>query len=90
MTDPGFARLIGNFVHEQNTWLGQYLFYFGGNLLIMLLMFAWDWYKGRLMKQFLQGAGLILVVDITAICLYFNSAWQAFARNWVESIARQH
>jgi hypothetical protein len=88
MTDPGFSRLVGNFVPGQKTWLGTYLFYFGGNLLLMLLMLAWDWHKGRLMKQFIQGACLILVVDCTATFLYFNSGWQLFARNWVASLAR--
>ncbi len=88
MSDPGFSRLVSNFVPGQNTWLGQYLFYFGGNLLIMLLMLAWDWRKGRVMRQFLLGAGLILAVDSVATLLYFNVAWQSFTRNWVGSLAR--
>jgi len=88
MTDPGFSRLVGLFLPGQSTWIGQYLYFFGGNLLIMILMFVWDWRKKRLMKQFLQGASLILVVDSTAVVLYFNAGWKSFARHWVESLAR--
>lgn len=88
MTDPGFARLMGLFLPSPKTWLGQYLFYFGGALFIMVLMFAWDWYKGRVMRQFLVGVGLILAVEITANWLYFNAGWQMFARHWVEALAR--
>jgi len=88
MTDPGFARLVSLFVHPQTTIFGQYLFFFGGTLFLMLLMLAWDWHKGRLMKQFLQGAGLILAVDIAGTVLFFTPAWQSFARGWITSLAR--
>ncbi len=88
MTDPGFSRLISHFAPAQNTGVGQYLFFFGGNLLIMLLMFFWDWRTGRVMRQFLVGACLIVAVDVTATLLYFDTGWQMFARHWVESVAR--
>jgi hypothetical protein len=90
MTDPGFSRLIGLVVPNQTTFPGQYLYFFGGNLFIMLLMFAWDWHKGRVMLQFLQGACLILAVDLTAIFLFRNLAWKAFTTHWITSLIPHH
>ena len=88
MADAGFARMLGLFVPAQTTWIGQYFFYFGGAWFIMLSMFLWDWYKGRVMRQFLVGVGLIVAVEVVANTLYFNAGWQAFARHWVGSLAR--
>lgn len=89
MADAGFARMLGLFVPAQTTWLGQYFFYYGGAWTIMLSMFLWDWYKGRVMRQFLVGAGLIVAVEVVANTLFFNAGWQAFARHWVGALARR-
>lgn len=89
MTDPGFSRLVGDFVSSPTTWFGQYFFYFGGALFIIVSMFVWDWWKGRVMRQFLLGAGLIVGVELVANALNFSAGWQAFARHWVESLARR-
>jgi hypothetical protein len=87
MSDPGYSRLVSLFVAPQNSWLGQYLFFFGGNLFIMLLMMAWDWHRGRVMQQFLLGASLVVVVDSVATWLFFNPAWQTLTRHWIASLA---
>jgi len=56
ISDAGFSRFVGLFVHESTTFLGTYLYYEGGNLLIIVLMLLWDWKHDRIMRQFLWGA----------------------------------
>ena len=67
------------------TFLGTYLFYEGGNLLLILLMFLWDWKRNRIMKQFLWAAFLVTAVGLTATGLYFNATWQSISRSWLEA-----
>jgi hypothetical protein len=88
LTDPGFSRLLGLFVGPSPTWLSQYLFFFGGTLFITLLMFAWDVYKGRVMQQYLVGAGLITAIDMAAVAISMNAGWQSLAHSWISSLAR--
>ena len=70
------------------TFLGTYLFYEGGNLLVILLMFLWDWKRDRMMKQFVWAALLVIGVGLTATGLYFNGTWQAISRGWLEGWAQ--
>ncbi len=84
ISDAGFARMVSLFLPAPSTFLGTYLFYEGGNLLLILLMFLWDWYRNRVMKQFLLAALLIIAVGLTATTLYFNATWQAISRAWLE------
>ena len=76
ISDAGFSRLVSLFLPAPTTFLGTYLFYEGGNLLLILLMFLWDWKRNRMMKQFLWGAFLVIAVGLTATGLYFNETWQ--------------
>jgi len=78
----------GLFVPAPTTFLGTYLFYEGGNLLVILLMFLWDWKRDRMMKQFVWAALLVIGVGLTATGLYFNGTWQAISRGWLESWAQ--
>jgi hypothetical protein len=64
------------------------MFYEGGNVLLILLMFLWDWKRNRVMKQFLMAASLIIATGLTATTLYFNDTWQTITRGWLESWAR--
>jgi hypothetical protein len=88
ISDAGFSRLMGLFLPAPTTFLGTYLFYEGGNLLLIVLMLLWDWKRDRMMKQFLWGAGLVTAVGLAATGLYFNPAWQQISRSWLESWAR--
>jgi hypothetical protein len=72
ISDAGFARMVSLFMPAPTTFLGTYLFYEGGNLLLILLMFIWDWKRDRVMKQFLVAALLVITVSLTATGLYFN------------------
>jgi hypothetical protein len=88
ISDAGFSRMVGLFLPQPTTFLSTYFFFEGGNLLIILLMFLWDWKRGRIMQQFLWAASLILVVGLTATGLYFNAAWQSISRSMLVSWAR--
>jgi hypothetical protein len=65
------------------TFLGTYLFYEGGNALLILLMFLWDWKRNRVMKQFLMAASLVIATGLIATALYFNDTWQSITRGWL-------
>jgi uncharacterized membrane protein YozB (DUF420 family) len=55
ISDAGFSRMMGLFLPAPTRFWGTYFFYEGGNVAIILLMFVWDWYRGRMMKQFVGG-----------------------------------
>ncbi len=88
ISDAGFARMMSLFMPAPTTFLGTYLFYEGGNLFLILLMFLWDLKRDRMMKQFLVAALFVITVSLTATGLYFNSTWQAISRAWLEGWAR--
>ena len=89
ISDAGFSRFVGLFVHEPTTFLGTYLYYEGGNLLIIVLMFLWDWKRDRIMKQFLWGASLVAAMGLAATGFYFNATWQSISRSWLEAWAQK-
>ena len=88
ISDAGFSRMVGLFLPPPTTFLGTYLFYEGGNLLIVILMFLWDWKRDRVMKQFLYAASLVITLGLVATGLYFNDTWQGISRAWLEGWAR--
>ena len=88
ISDAGFSRLVGLFLSPPTTFMGTYLFYEGGNLLLILLMFFWDWKRNRIMKQFVWSAALIIVVGLSATGLYFNDTWKGISRTLLESWGR--
>ena len=88
ISDAGFARFMGLFLPPPTTFLGTYFFYEGGNTLLILLMFLWDWNQNRVMKQFLTAASLVIATGLIATGLYFNETWQTITRRWLESWAR--
>src|ERR1700734_3211836 len=77
ISDAGFSRMVGLLLPAPTTFLGTYLFYEGGNLFLILLMFLWDWKRNRIMKQFLCGASLVLAMGLAATGLYFNETWKS-------------
>jgi hypothetical protein len=88
ISDAGFSRMVGLFLPAPTTFLGTYLFYEGGNVLLILLIFLWDWKRGRMMTQFLVAAALVIGGGLTATGLFFNSTWQAITRGWLERWAQ--
>ena len=88
ISDAGFSRFVGLFLPSPTSFFGTYLFFEGGTLLIIVLMFLWDWSRDRMMKQFLWAASFIIAVGLTATGLYFNETWRAVSRSLLESWAR--
>ncbi len=69
LADPGFAR-FSNFLipaapHSVAIWF-FYVFY--GNVLLIVLMAAWDWYRGRLIRSFLVGAAACSRSRVSRLC----------------------
>jgi hypothetical protein len=88
ISDAGFSRLVSLILPSPTTFLGTYLYFEGGTLLIILLIFFWDWKNNRVMKQFLGAAALIVAVGLTATGLFSNATWQAISLGWLQSWAR--
>ncbi len=88
ISDAGFSRMVGLFLPDPTTFLGTYLFYEGGTLLLIVLMFLWDWKRDRIMKQFLWASCFVIAVGLAATGLYFNATWQSITHSWLESWAR--
>jgi len=88
ISDAGFARMVGLFRPAPTTFLGTYFFYEGGTLLLILLMFLWDWKRDRVMKQFLGAASLFAAVSLIATGLYFNETWKSISHAWLVGWSR--
>ncbi len=88
ISDAGFSRMVNLFLPAPTTFLGTYLFYEGGTLLLIVLMFLWDWKRDRIMKQFLWASGFVITVGLAATGLYFNATWKSITHSWLESWAR--
>jgi len=88
MSDAGFSRMVSLVAPAPTSFLGTYLFYEGGNLILVLFMLLWDWKRDRVMKQFVQAALLLVGVEVAGTCLYFNPTWQQISRGWLEAWAR--
>jgi hypothetical protein len=84
LADPGFNRFIGYIIpaepHSVTVW---FLYAFYGNALLIVLMAAWDWYRGRLIRSFVVGAVGLLAAEYLASALYFWKPWQQLTLGWV-------
>jgi len=90
LADPGFARIPKHLLEwKPATPFGLFWFVYYGDVLLIALMAAWDWRKGRLMRQFVLGAGGLLAAQWVTAMLYFWPPWQAMSLRWVEAWARR-
>ena len=60
-----------------------YTFY--GNVLLIMLMAGWDWWRGRLVRSFVVGAAALLAAQWVASALYFWQPWKTATHSWVEA-----
>ena len=89
LADPGFARFSGWLWPNEPPSVAVWFFYtFYGNVLLVVLMAAWDWWRGRLMRSFVIGAGALLAAECLASFAYFWQPWQALTTGWVEAWAK--
>lgn len=88
LADPGFSRFSGHFLAAPKTPLAFFFLFFYGNVLLVVLMAAWDWRRGRLMRSFGWGASALLASELAASLLYFWGPWKALMTTGVVAWAR--
>jgi hypothetical protein len=88
LADPGFARFSGNLLPEPKTAIPWFFYMFYGNVLMVLLMVGWDWWRGRLMRSFVIGATALLTAMFVASLLHFWEPWRVLTMGWVQTFAR--
>ena len=89
LADPGFARFSGYLIPTEPPSVVVWFFYvFYGNVLLIVLMAAWDWWRGRLIRWFVVGALALLAGEYVSSFLYFWKPWHALALGWVQAWAR--
>ena len=62
-----------------------FLWVFYGNVLMVALMAGWDWFRGRLMRQFVIGAAGLLAAEFLSSFLYFWGPWKTLTFGWVSA-----
>ncbi len=90
LADPGYSRFSGWLMQEPASVVPWFIWMFYGNVIIVLAMAAWDWWRGRLMRQFVIGASAMVAAMYVASTLYFWPPWKALTLSWVESWARHY
>ncbi len=86
--DPGFSRFSSYYLPEPKTVVPWFFYNFYGNLLLVGVMAAWDWRRGRLMRSFGIGATALITALFIASCLNFSPGWKAITDRWVLAWAR--
>jgi hypothetical protein len=89
LADPGFSRFSTWLLPTApNSVLLWFLWSFYGNALLIVLMTAWDWWRGRLMRSFVVGAAALLAAEFVATLLYFWGPWKALTTAWIGAWAK--
>jgi hypothetical protein len=88
LADPGYSRFSEWLMPEPTSVFAWFLWVFYGNVILVVAMAAWDWWRGRLMRQFVIGASALLAAMYVASFLYFWPPWKALTQSWIESWAR--
>lgn len=85
LADPGFNRFLGWLFrsYAPGSALSLFLFIFYGNILLIALMTAWDWRRGRIMRSFVIGAAGLLAAEYAAAFLYLWPPWKTLTTGWV-------
>jgi hypothetical protein len=89
LADPGFSRFSGwLWPNEPSNIAVWFIYVFYGNVLLVALMTAWDWWRGRLMRSFVLGAAGLLATEFVASLLYFWGPWKTLSAGWVKAWAK--
>jgi hypothetical protein len=90
LADPGFNRLIGYlYPADPHTPFQVFLFVFYANILIVALMIAWDFYRGRLIRSHVIASISLLTCMYIASAMYCWQPWKNLTLQWVTSWAKQ-
>ena len=89
LIDAGFGRFSGwIWPAEPQSRLVWFLWEFYGSVLMVVLIAAWDLWRGRLMKQFVLGAAVLVAMEGIESWIYFWAPWREVTTNWVQAWAR--
>lgn len=90
IADPGFSRFLGwlDPTFAPTNTFSLFLFFFYGNILLIALMAAWDWWRGRLVRSFVIGAVCSLAAFYFAAFLYVWPPWKTLTTGWVLAWAK--
>lgn len=89
LADPGFSRLLGHFMHhEPKSAVPWFFAMFYGNMLLIALMLAWDWWRGRLLRAFVLASSAMAAAYAFASFLEFWPPWRALTLHWMQALAR--
>ncbi len=88
LADPGFSRFSGYFIKEPASAVPWFFYMFYGNLLIIVLMAAWDWWRGRLVRSFVVGASGLVAALLLASFMNFWDPWKNLTLEWVKAWAK--
>lgn len=89
LADPGFSRFSGwLWPTEPASMLVWFFYTFYGNVLLIVLMAAWDWWRGRLVRSFVIGASALLTCECVSTFLYFWPPWKAATTEFIQYSAR--
>jgi hypothetical protein len=85
LADPGFSRFMSSFLPEPHAVTLWFVYVFYGNILLVVLMAAWDWYRHRLMRSFILAAAALLAVEYIGALLYFWGPWKTVTTAFLQS-----
>jgi len=92
---PGFARLNGHLLHlshllclPPHSVLSAFVSLFYGDMLLVILMTAWDCWRGRLMRSFVIGAAALVAVEVLMSASLYWNPWNEFALSLVRAWAK--
>jgi len=89
LADPGFDRFSSwVWPNEPASVIVWFFYTFYGNALLIVLMLAWDWWRGRLVRSLVVGSVALLAAEYVATVLYFWGPWKALTLGWVQAWAR--
>jgi hypothetical protein len=91
LADPGFARFSGWLWPAEPSSVTLWFFYvFYGNVLLVALMAAWDWWRGRLVRSFVIGAAALLASEVLCAFLYFWQPWKSATTAFIAACIKFH
>ncbi len=88
LADPGFSRYSGFYMKEPTSVVPWFFYMFYGNVLLIVLMLGWDWWRRRLVRSFVLGsAGLVAALYVASL-LNFWGPWKSLTLEWVQAWAK--